>query len=93
MLGQAAGYLIAILGCGEADAPCQQVAVAPVSYTSQAECQAATDAALSRYGDQDFPVVVAECRRAGATPTSLRADEIRRPDARGVIGRVATAGR
>ena len=36
-------YVIAILGCGEADSACQQVRVAEPVYQSVEACTAATD--------------------------------------------------
>jgi hypothetical protein len=87
-----ATYLIAILGCGEADAPCQQVQFAPVRYESEAACLAATDAVAAR-ADIDYPVVVAECRRAGATAVTLRADEVRRPGPNGMPNPIHSASR
>ena len=86
MMGPA-GYLIAILGCGEAEAPCQQVQLAPVRYESQAECLAASDEQLSRHSDLPYPVVVAECRVAGARTAALSADEVRLPEPRGRLPR------
>jgi hypothetical protein len=80
MLGPA-GYVLAILACGEADAPCQQVAQAPVRYASEAQCLAATEEQLARRSDLDHPVVVAECRAEGVRPASLRADEVQKPGA------------
>lgn len=56
-------YVMAILGCGEADT-CQQVAVAPAQYRSIDECNAATGAEVERRQDLAFPVVVAQCQRA-----------------------------
>jgi hypothetical protein len=85
-----ANYLIAILGCGEAEAPCQQVQVQPVRYETEAQCLAATDDAAAQ-ADVAFPVVVAECRRAGATPVSLRADAVRRPGPADLGARIQTA--
>ena len=81
MLGPA-GYLLAILSCGEGDAPCQQIGEAPVRYASEAECLAATEDQLARRSDLDHPVVVAECRAAGVRPASLRADEVNKPGGR-----------
>lgn len=72
-------FLIAILGCGEAEAPCQQVRTLEVRYESQAACTAATEAALARNVDVDFPVVVAECVAAGSEPAAPKAGEILRP--------------
>ena len=59
-------YVLAILGCGEADAACEQVAVAPAQYSSLEECNRATDAAVTQHQDALYPVVVAQCRRADA---------------------------
>ena len=36
-------YVIAILGCGEGEAPCQPVEVADVRYESREACLAATE--------------------------------------------------
>ena len=36
-------YIMAILGCGEADAPCEPVATVAARYQSEAECKAATE--------------------------------------------------
>lgn len=93
MLGPA-GYLLAILSCGEADAPCKQVATAPVRFASEAECLAATEAELGRRSDLDHPVVVAECRAEGVRPAFLRADEVQKPGPRELPRiRIASNGR
>ena len=72
-------FIIAIMGCGEAEAPCQQVRTLEARYESQAACTAATEAALTRNVDIDFPVVAAECVAAGAGPNPPRANEVERP--------------
>jgi hypothetical protein len=72
-------FLIAILGCGEAEAPCQTVRTLETRYESRAACTAATDAAAMRHSDVDFPVVVAECVAAGGPAKPAKADEVRRP--------------
>ena len=59
-------YVMAILGCGEADAACQQVGLAESRYESLAECNAATADAVTRNINLSFPVVAAQCRRADA---------------------------
>jgi len=64
-------FIIAILGCGEAEAPCEQVRTLESRYESQAACTAATDDALLRSGDVDYPVVVAQCVAAGSKPEDL----------------------
>jgi hypothetical protein len=93
MLGPA-GYLLAILSCGEADAPCQQVGQAPVQYASEAECLAATEEQLAQRSDLDAPVIVAECRAQGVRPANLRADEAPKPGPRDLPRvRIASNGR
>lgn len=72
-------YVIAIMGCGESEAQCREVAVAPATYPSQAACAAATTEVLGRYADLAYPSVVAQCRRAGARPAVLRGDEVLLP--------------
>lgn len=75
-------FVIAILGCGEAEAACEQVATVPVRYSDFAECTRATEDALAASGGLDFPVVVAQCKAAG-TPASLelRPGEVKLPNA------------
>ena len=93
MLGPA-GYVLAILSCGESDAPCQQVATAPVRYASQAECLAATEEQLASRADLDHPVIVAECRAQSVRPASRRADEVQKPGPRELPRvRIASNGR
>jgi hypothetical protein len=72
-------FLIAIMGCGEADAPCQQVRMLESRYESQAACTAATDAAVAENTDVDFPVVVAQCVATGASANLPKASDVRRP--------------
>ena len=90
MMGPA-GFLLAIMGCGESEAQCQQVQLAPVRYESQAACLASSEEQLARHSDLAFPVVVAECRAAGAQSAALRADEVRLPEPRQARARVQTA--
>jgi len=71
-------FLIAIMGCGEADAPCQTVRTLETRYESQAACTAATEAAVARAGDVDAPVVVAQCVSAGSAP-NVRSSEVKLP--------------
>jgi hypothetical protein len=72
-------FLIAIMGCGEAEAPCQQVRTLEARYESQAACTAATESAVAQNVDVDFPVVVAQCVAAGAKPSAPGAAEVERP--------------
>ncbi len=78
-------YIMAIMGCGEADAPCQTVATVPARYESSAECNAATEDAIATHGsDALFPVVVAQCRKAGEPAAQqMWADEVKLPNAEG----------
>ena len=75
-------YVIAILGCGEGDTACQPVAFAPVQYRSEADCNANTADAIATHSDVAFPVVVAQCQKAG-TPAAqtVFADDVNLPDA------------
>lgn len=72
-------FIIAIMGCGEAEAPCQQIRTLEARYESQAACTAATEAALTQNTDIDFPVVAAECVAAGTKAGSPKANEIQIP--------------
>lgn len=71
-------FLIAILGCGEAEAPCEAVRTLETRYESQAACTAATDAAVLHNSDVDFPVIVAQCVAAGSKP-AVKASEVEKP--------------
>ena len=59
-------YVMAILGCGEAEAACQPVAMTESRYESLEACNQATPAAVERHSEAAFPVVVAQCQRADA---------------------------
>ena len=74
-------YVMAILGCGESDAACRQVAVVEQRYESEAQCLAATEEELLRRDDLLFPSVVAQCRRADSGPQLIRGDEVILPEA------------
>ena len=74
-------YVMAILGCGESEAACREVAVVERHYASEAECLAATEDELLRRDDILFPAVVAQCRRADAGPQLIRGDEVMLPEA------------
>ena len=74
-------YVMAILGCGESDAACREVRIDQQSYRSEASCRAATNAALARHTDLEFPTVVARCRRADVRPAILRGSDVMLPGA------------
>ena len=73
-------YVIAILGCGEGEAPCQPVQVTETRFESREACLAATEQTLARFANLDFPIVVAECRGQGAAAITLRPAEVALPD-------------
>ncbi len=75
-------YVMAILGCGEADAPCEAVSTLGTRYESAEACEAATSDALMRNSDALFPVVIAQCRQSGTEISQkVWADEVKRPEA------------
>ena len=73
-------FVMAILGCGEGDLPCAELRQAPSRFESQSACLAATEEEIGRHTDLDYPVIVAQCRRAGSAVArvSLRAVRTRR---------------
>ena len=77
---ESAYFILAILGCGEGEATCRQVAVTDALYVSAEACTADTGQAVARYQDIAYPVVVAECRRAGTRPASqVRENDVKLP--------------
>ncbi|HEY0626058.1 MAG TPA: hypothetical protein VGD10_04925 [Allosphingosinicella sp.] len=76
---QAAIFVMAIMGCGESDGPCQQLRLLETRYESQAQCAAATEEAVMRFGDADYPVIVAQCQAANA-PKIVRGSDVRLPN-------------
>jgi hypothetical protein len=55
-----AGYfVIAILGCADGGSQCTPVATLQTRYASEAQCSAATGAALESISDFDFPTLLA----------------------------------
>jgi hypothetical protein len=74
-------YVIAILGCGEGTAPCEELRIAEPRYETRAECVAQTEAQLIRFGDDvPWPVVVAQCRAADAAADVVTPEEMLLPD-------------
>jgi hypothetical protein len=73
-------FVMAVLGCGESDAPCREIAVAEARYESQAQCLAASEDALWRYENLPYPSVVAQCRPANARPQLLRGSDVTLPE-------------
>jgi hypothetical protein len=65
-------YVLAIMGCGDDSALCQQARVEPARYTSIQACQEAMPAALQRNTDIDYPVISAACQRVSAQMVDAR---------------------
>ena len=57
-----ATFVIAILGCADGGSACTPVATIQTEYTSQAQCAAATGAALLENSNFDYPTLLARCR-------------------------------
>ncbi len=57
-------FVIAILGCADGGSACTPVATLETRYATEAQCVAATGAALVQNSDFDFPTLVARCRAA-----------------------------
>lgn len=70
-------FIIAIMGCADGGASCQQVAIAPVRYESAAACEAATANVLAGSTDLDFPTLVARCQSA-KSPAAVQRPAVRR---------------
>jgi hypothetical protein len=74
-------FLIAIMGCGDSDSACKQVRLLDTHFSSRAECVAATENALMRNSDVEYPTVVAQCVNP-REPASYKvmSDEVRLPE-------------
>ena len=57
-------FIIAILGCADGGSSCTPVATLQTHYSTEAECSAATAAALMDNSQFDFPTLVARCHPA-----------------------------
>jgi acyl-CoA synthetase (AMP-forming)/AMP-acid ligase II len=55
-------FVIAILGCADGGSACTPVATLETRYASEAQCSAATGAALIENSNFDYPTLVARCR-------------------------------
>lgn len=58
-------FVMAIMGCGDAGAACEQARVDPVRYRTALECQAAMPDALARNSDLSFPEITGACQQQG----------------------------
>ena len=64
-------FVIAILGCADGGSACTPVATLQTHYATEAECTAASSAALEENSNFDFPTLLARCR-AGTAKTAER---------------------
>ena len=56
-------FVIAILGCADGGTGCTPLATLQTHYATEAQCSAATGAALIDNSNFDFPTLVARCER------------------------------
>ena len=63
-------FLVAIMGCTDADASCREARVLPARYATAAQCQAALPQRLAENSDVGFPTIEANCRASGPRLTS-----------------------
>jgi acyl-CoA synthetase (AMP-forming)/AMP-acid ligase II len=59
-------FVIAILGCADGGSACTPVATLETRYASEAQCAAASGAALIENSGFDYPTLVANCRPGDA---------------------------
>lgn len=64
-------FVIAILGCADGGSSCTPVTTLQTRYETEAQCSAATPAALEAHSNFDFPTLLARCRRGAE---DMRAD-------------------
>ena len=74
-------YVMAILGCGEAETACEPVANVAAQYQTAEACNAAAPSAIEKHSDALYPVVVAQCRKAASSAQQVFSDEVKLPDA------------
>ena len=68
-------FVIAILGCADGGSQCTPVATLQTRYTSEAQCTAATNAALEANSNFDFPTLLARCTPGTAAMSAEAARE------------------
>ena len=59
-------FVMAILGCGDANTQCTEARVVPARYETLAQCRSALPEQLALNTDVPFPTIGADCRRSGA---------------------------
>ncbi len=58
-------FVMAILGCGDGQAQCQQARLVPARYETMAQCRAALPEQIARNTDLSYPVIAGDCRQGG----------------------------
>ena len=58
-------FVMAILGCGDGQAQCQEARVVPARYETMAQCRAALPDQIAQNTDLSYPVIAADCRQGG----------------------------
>lgn len=56
-------FILAIMGCGDGAALCDDIREAEPVYRSEVACMADSEAALNAATDAPYPMLMAECRR------------------------------
>jgi acyl-CoA synthetase (AMP-forming)/AMP-acid ligase II len=74
-------FVIAILGCADGGSACTPVATLQTHYATEAQCSAATSAALLENSNFDFPTLLARCR-PGAVQKAAEIQRDKAPPAR-----------
>ena len=68
-------FVIAILGCADGGSACTPVATLETRYATEAQCVAATGAALIQNSDLDFPTLLARCHAAETKSADAKAQQ------------------
>ena len=64
-------FVLAVLGCGDSAAMCQQIARKDTVYRSEAACLAGSEEVLVRESSRPYPLLMAECRPYSAQSASF----------------------
>ncbi len=64
-------FVMAIMGCADGSESCTEARMVPVRYATMAQCRAALPEQLARNTDVPYPVIGADCRRAGVQMAAL----------------------
>ena len=67
-------FVLALLGCDDAEMMCREARVLDTHYVSAAECMAAVQTQLSANSDLDFPVIMGKCQPASPQMAARKKD-------------------